>query len=119
MFGFPERKVRKALRSTENNPERAADWLFSHSDDPDSDDQEMSQPGADVAGASEYACAKPGMYDLTSFITHLGSSVHAGHYVCHVRQADETWVYFNDAKVAQTMEPPIGKGYMYFLRKRQ
>jgi ubiquitin carboxyl-terminal hydrolase 5/13 len=87
MFGFPEMRVRKALKNTDNNPERAADWLFSHMDDPDSDggDHEMSEPAAAEGGASQYSCEKPGMYDLTSFITHLGASIHAGHYVCHVR----------------------------------
>jgi uncharacterized UBP type Zn finger protein len=43
---------------------------------------------------------------MQSFITHLGSSVHAGHYVCHIRKGvndgdvEQKWVYFNDAKVA-------------------
>ena len=44
----------------------------------------------------------------------------AGHYVCHLRQAGSSneWVYFNDAKVALTKDPPIGKGYMYVFRKK-
>lgn len=117
MLGFPEKKVRKALKNTDNNPERAADWLFSHMDDPDSEegDAEMTEVNA---GDSIYHDSNPGHYDLSSFITHLGASVHAGHYVCHVRQENGKWVYFNDAKVAETTEPPIGKGYMYFFRKR-
>ena len=49
--------------------------------------------------------------------------MHAGHYVCHIRKpvnegdAEKKWIYFNDAKVAITNEPPIGKGYMYFFTK--
>lgn len=119
MLGFPEKKVKKALKSTENNPDRAADWLFSHADDPDSDeaDHEMTDPNQQDQG-SPFQDSNPGIYDLTSTITHLGAGILAGHYVSHVRQADDTWVYFNDAKVAQTTEPPIGKGYMYFFRKR-
>jgi ubiquitin carboxyl-terminal hydrolase 5/13 len=63
------------------------------------------------------------MYNLQSFITHLGASVHAGHYVCHIRKAlseeDPTkkWAYYNDAKVAETTEPPVGKGFVYFFEK--
>jgi ubiquitin carboxyl-terminal hydrolase 5/13 len=74
--------------------------------------------GENAEGSSQYKDGNPGFYDLAAFITHLGSGIAAGHYVCHLRQADDTWVYFNDAKVAQTTEPPIGKGYMYFFRKR-
>ena len=111
-MGFPEKKCIKALKKCDNNPERATDWLFSHMDDPDSD-VEMTE---EVKNEEEYSCDKPGFYKLQSFITHLGASVHAGHYVCHVKK-DGKWVYFNDAKVAETTEPPIGKGYLYFFQK--
>lgn len=56
------------------------------------------------------------MYDLHGFITHLGASVHAGHYVCHLRR-DGKWIYFNDAKVAETTDPPVHKGYIYFMTR--
>lgn len=124
-MGFPEKKCRKALKNCDNNVERATDWLFSHMDDPD-DDEDMAGGEANAGDLNaQYKCAKPGNYQLQSFITHLGSSVHAGHYVCHIRKpvdesqagAQKQWVYFNDAKVAVTEEPPIGKGYMYFFNK--
>lgn len=91
-------------------------------DDPDSD-QEMTHVNEDDAAdaGNPYKDKNPGgIYELYGFITHLGASIHAGHYVCHLKQAGEQgkWVYFNDAKVALTSEPPIGKGYMYFFRKR-
>lgn len=56
-------------------------------DDPESDgDAEMTEVNeSDLAGGNPYQDSKPGYYDLTSFITHLGASVHAGHYVCHLR----------------------------------
>jgi ubiquitin carboxyl-terminal hydrolase 5/13 len=83
-------------------------------DDPESDHEmtDVNNPGGD----SLYKDERPGNYSLYGFITHLGSSVHCGHYVCHLRK-DGKWVYFNDAKVAETNDPPIGKGYMYFFRK--
>jgi ubiquitin carboxyl-terminal hydrolase 5/13 len=82
-------------------------------DDPESD-HEMT----DVNQENPYEDSRPGFYELNGFITHLGTSVHCGHYVCYIRK-DGRWVYFNDAKVAETNDPPIGKGYMYFLRKSE
>ncbi len=81
-------------------------------DDPVSDDEEMT----DVNQESPYKDSNPGLFKLQSFITHLGTSVHCGHYVCHVKR-DGKWIYFNDAKCAQSEEAPVGKGYMYFFRK--
>ena len=121
-MGFPEKKIIKALKNCDLNVERATDWLFSHMDDPDSDGDGDSVMQAEDQG-DVYSCDKPGVYRLSSFVTHLGASVHAGHYVAHVyKQIDEgnpekKWVYFNDAKVAHTDDPPIGKGYMYFFSK--
>jgi ubiquitin carboxyl-terminal hydrolase 5/13 len=93
------------------NPDRAGEWLFSHMDDPESD-EEMT----DVNQQSPYKDKRPGIYNLNGFITHLGTSTHAGHYVCHIKK-EGRWIYFNDAKVAETNDPPIGKGYIYFFRK--
>lgn len=122
-MGFPEKKCRKALRSCDMNVERATDWLFSHMDDPDSDgDGDSVMANEEAKQLEDYKCDRPGVYNLQSFITHLGASVHAGHYVCHINKSDapggpKRWVYFNDAKVAETTEPPIGKGYLYFFEK--
>jgi ubiquitin carboxyl-terminal hydrolase 5/13 len=95
-MGFTDKKVMKALRSCDNNPDRAAEWLFSHMEDPDEDEQPMN---VDVGGASAFKNDKPGFYELHGFITHLGTSVHSGHYVCHLKRQGK-WIYFNDAKVA-------------------
>ena len=112
-MGFPEGKCRQALLACECNMERATDWLFSHMDDAEED----SQMAVEV---DEYKCSLPAVYYLQSFVTHLGASVHAGHYVCHINTAklpSHNWVYFNDSKVASTTEPPVGKGYIYFFNK--
>lgn len=113
-MGFAEKKCIKALKNCDMNVERATDWLFSHMDDPDSD---VEADGDSVMSPVEnyYECSKPGVYNLQSFITHLGASVHAGHYVCHIKRNGE-WIYFNDAKVALS-SPPIGKGYIYVFTK--
>lgn len=114
-MGFPESKCIKALKKCDMNVERATDWLFSHLDDPDS---EVEADGDSVMAdqTETYTCDKPGVYNLQSFITHLGASVHAGHYVCHIKK-DGKWTYFNDAKVAHS-NAPIGKGYIYVFNKK-
>jgi len=56
-------------------------------DDPDSEEDEQisgDQAASDLHAA--YKCSLPGIYELQSFITHLGSSIHAGHYVCHIKK---------------------------------
>lgn len=45
-MGFTEKRVKKALGECSNDPERAADWLFSHMEDPESD-SEMTDVQAD------------------------------------------------------------------------
>ena len=53
-------------------------------DDPESD-QEMTQVEGGADSTNPYRDDKPGIYELYGFITHLGSSVKAGHYVCHLK----------------------------------
>lgn len=43
--------------------------------------------------------------------------MHSGHYVAHLRKANDQWVLFNDDKVAATPKPPIGEAYMYVLER--
>lgn len=45
-MGFPEKKCKKALKNCDNNVERATDWLFSHMDDPDDDEEMVADNGA-------------------------------------------------------------------------
>ena len=56
------------------------------------------------------------IYDLYGFITHLGKNMGHGHYVSHIKQEGNKWVYFNDDKVNLMEDPPIKKGYIYFYR---
>ena len=121
-MGFPDKKCRKALRECDGNLERAMEWIFSHMDD-DGEDEEM--PAANDGGANPadleaqmYKDDKPGIYSLQSFITHLGSSVHAGHYVAHIRGKDGRWVIFDDEKVAHSKSPPVQLAYLYLYARK-
>lgn len=59
-------------------------------------DEEMNVPVVEALGQPHPG---PGIYDLQGVITHLGASIHAGHYVAHLK-VDNEWVLFNDNKVA-------------------
>ena len=48
-------------------------------------------------------------YELTAFVSHMGPSNHSGHYVCHIRDKEDTskWVIFNDNKVESSQLPML------------
>lgn len=61
-------------------------------DEPDSEDEASGAGNMEVDQVSQpeispFECTEPskGTYKLHGFITHLGTSVHAGHYVAHVQ----------------------------------
>ena len=58
-----------------------------------------------------------GTYELVAFISHMGSNLGCGHYVCHLKR-EGRWVLFNDEKVALSAEPPRGLGYLYLFRRK-
>ncbi|KAG0247981.1 hypothetical protein BG011_000665 [Mortierella polycephala] len=118
-MGFTEKQAKKALKETGGNMERAVEWLFSHMDTPiDDDEGEGAAPAA--AGGQNQALAgdvtKKGQYQLASFISHKGPSVHCGHYVSHIKKGDQ-WVLFNDNKVVADPKAPIGDAYMYIFKR--
>ena len=93
-------------------------------DEPDSEEEGGNDGGMQVdqvasvfGDSADSSAASNSEFKLRSFITHLGASIHAGHYVAHCKNAENNWIYFNDAKVALDADPPIGKGYMYVFRK--
>ena len=89
-------------------------------DEPASEeDMEVDHDASQIIGGENlFVCNQPnkGKYSFSSFITHLGTSIFAGHYVCHIKK-DKDWIYFNDAKVALCPEPPFGKGFLYVFTK--
>ena len=90
------------------------EWLFSHPD-------EGEQGGGDgaPAGQAENSSghADPGTYELLGFVNHKGTSVHAGHYVAHVRSG-EGWALFNDNKVVQAEKIPLDDAYLLFFARK-
>lgn len=125
-MGFTKDQALKALKSTNSNVERAADWLFSHLDELDTisaGEGDNLHTQSDVSPMQVTQCGQsaakdgPGIYDLCAFISHMGTSTMCGHYVCHVKK-NGTWAIFNDEKVAESKDPPKSLGYLYFYKRR-
>ncbi|EER04876.1 Ubiquitin carboxyl-terminal hydrolase A, putative [Perkinsus marinus ATCC 50983] len=128
-MGFSDRQAKAALKATSNNVERAADWLFSRTDDLDAAVEGVGEEASEnMKGPSteERLMAKDGIgeYDLVGFISHVGRNVSHGHYVCHMLKdmgpgEAKKWVIFNDEKVAVSADPPFDLGYIYLYKRRR
>jgi len=116
-MGFTINQAKKALKVTKNNLEQAMEWIFTHSDDPGIDEEETSAASGD-SGAGPEPSYRDGSsaYELTSIISHMGTSHLVGHYVAHIKK-DGQWYIFNDEKVALSENPPIELGYLYLYRR--
>uniref|UniRef100_K7FT88 Ubiquitin carboxyl-terminal hydrolase n=1 Tax=Pelodiscus sinensis TaxID=13735 RepID=K7FT88_PELSI len=125
-MGFQRNVALQSLKATNNNLERALDWIFSHPDP-----EESSEAASDVmdmennANANILAEAGPegprikdgsGRYELFGFISHMGTSTMSGHYVCHLKK-EGRWVIYNDLKVCASERPPRDLGYIYFYHR--
>jgi len=113
-MGFSREQAARALKATDNNLERATDWIFSHADSLDAPEQPTtSTPSTSAAPVIDTA---PARYRLFAFVSHIGASTQTGHYVCHIRKEGK-WVIFNDAKVAISEDTPTDMGYLYFYER--
>lgn len=105
-MGFTQEQATKALRATDNNVERAVDWIFSHP-------EELESSSAPVVPQLKDG---NGQYKLVAFVSHMGTSSMVGHYVVHILK-DGHWVIFNDNKVALSENPPKELGYLYLYER--
>jgi ubiquitin carboxyl-terminal hydrolase 5/13 len=108
-MGFTRDQATRALKATDNNLERAADWIFSHINELDSAPMDTSPPEATFTDG-------PAKYKLQAFVSHMGTSTMVGHYVCHILK-DGRWIIYNDHKVALSENPPKDLGYLYLYRR--
>jgi ubiquitin carboxyl-terminal hydrolase 5/13 len=77
-MGFNTQQAKKALKSTENNVERAVEWLFSHPDDSGEDDNVAETAGTALSKTEPGNADLPAEYELDSIVCHKGGSIHAG-----------------------------------------
>ena len=117
-MSFTRDQAVKALKMTDNNMERAVDWIFSHPDDLGTEDPQEDMEASNSGENSDKANLTNGepKYKLKAFISHMGTSHMVGHYVCHILK-EGRWVIFNDAKVALSQTPPKGLGYLYLYQR--
>ncbi|GMT00659.1 hypothetical protein PENTCL1PPCAC_22833, partial [Pristionchus entomophagus] len=108
-FGFTPHQARYALKK-ERDVNGAAEWLFSNGD---SVPEEIPPIVNDAPKEFRDGSSK---YQLVSFISHMGSSPHSGHYVCHAMRSDR-WILFNDEKVAVSKNPPKQLAYLYLYKR--
>ncbi|XP_048460258.1 ubiquitin carboxyl-terminal hydrolase 13 [Rhincodon typus] len=122
-MGFPRNQAIHALKATNNNLERALDWIFTHADNEDESEtvsdigtQSQIETNAEAEPAGPRIKDGPGRYELFAFISHVGPSTMSGHYVCHIRK-EGRWVIYNDHKVCASEKPPKDLGYIYFYQR--
>ncbi|XP_055335096.1 ubiquitin carboxyl-terminal hydrolase 5-like isoform X2 [Paramacrobiotus metropolitanus] len=117
-MGFTRAQSIRALQNTDNNIERAVDWIFSHADDLEQHDNTTNSTSASSATPKDGPACRdgPGAYRLRAFISHMGNSTSSGHYVIHILK-DDRWVIYNDEKVALSEKPPKDLGYLYLYER--
>ncbi|OCT80740.1 ubiquitin carboxyl-terminal hydrolase 13 isoform X1 [Xenopus laevis] len=124
-MGFPRNHAIQALRATNNNLERALDWMFSHPEcEEEADnvsgcvDTENNPNGIITDSEQDGPRIKDGngRYELFGIISHAGTSTMSGHYVCHIKK-EGRWVIYNDHKVSSSERPPKDLGYLYFYHR--
>eukprot|EP01100_Stratorugosa_tubuloviscum_P005220 TRINITY_DN2361_c0_g2_i1.p1 TRINITY_DN2361_c0_g2~~TRINITY_DN2361_c0_g2_i1.p1 ORF type:complete len:865 (-),score=470.14 TRINITY_DN2361_c0_g2_i1:50-2644(-) len=135
-MGFLRPQVVKALKETNGDVQRATDWIFNHIDDlgdlneddkttgkleeqKQEQNQQQDQKQQEQRQQEQNQQADDNQstrYKLFAFVTHIGSSIFSGHYVCHINKEGQ-WCLFNDAKVAISQDPPKEMGYLYFFKR--
>ncbi|KAJ1972760.1 ubiquitin C-terminal hydrolase Ubp14 [Dimargaris xerosporica] len=121
-MGFSRAQATRALQATDQQMERAVEWLFSRPDE-EADNATTATEVTTSTGPSGAvdevpdATTRQGTYTLASCVSHKGTSVHCGHYVAHVWHPERRhWVLFNDNKVVEAPEPPLAEAFLYFFR---
>jgi len=107
-MGLDPSHAAKGLRETGGDIERAVEWCFSHEQ---SSDEPMSE-----ANAAPELPSGPADYELCAIISHIGSNMSSGHYVCHIKKNGK-WALFNDRKVCESTRPPFTMGYLYLYAR--
>nr|AAG42755.1 ubiquitin-specific protease 14 [Arabidopsis thaliana] len=114
-FGFAEDVARKALKASGGDIEKATDWVFNNPNASVSDMDVSSSNSAQTPAQSGLPDGG-GKYKLFGIVSHMGTSVHCGHYVAHILK-EGRWVIFNDDKVGISTDPPKDMGYVYFFQR--
>jgi len=119
MMGFTDAQARLGLSKTDCDIERAIDWIYSHPDEVAAANSGGGPAAAEAPKEEEKQERESGpvVYELAGFVQHRGTNVGSGHYVAYLRKGTQ-WVQFNDSKVTESIDPPVGQGSLYFFQRR-
>jgi ubiquitin carboxyl-terminal hydrolase 5/13 len=113
-IGITPYQARYSLQRANNDMNAAAEWFFMNMDDIPPEEAVRSTPK--VLKQEKTYQDGSSHYKLRGFITHMGSSPHSGHYVCHLLR-NGIWYLYNDEKVAVSQNPPKSLGYIYLYER--
>lgn len=115
-LGFPPQLAKLGLSKTDNDPDRAVDWLMSH---PEETGEEQGSDEVVPVPEFPYSEDGSGVYRLKGFITHTGKTPGSGHYFANIRSEREGWVKFNDSRIGLYRDVPVpsGDAYIYFYER--
>jgi len=125
-MGFDTEASSFALKKCQGNVERAADYLFSRTNEQIMNEisEEKGQPSANTESPTSQSPGDANVstkYVLRSVISHVGRSTSSGHYVAHINQAKpgktSRWIFFNDEKVVLAQNPPMDLGYVFLYER--
>jgi len=116
MMGFSEEAAQAALIENRNDMAASVEWLIANADQLEILVREILAREKTKYGPTEFLDGK-GVYELVGFLSHMGSSIQCGHYVCHIKKKGR-WILFNDEKVAISESPPKEFGYMYLYKRK-
>merc|ERR1712137_1329494 len=119
MMGFGSNACARACLGVHNSSaEAATNWLMEHMGDADINDpvSEIQESAQESQAATLPTGA--GEYKLKAIISHIGSNLGSGHYVCHILKNGQ-WALFNDRKVCESQNPPLDMGYLYLYARSE
>ncbi|KAK1934711.1 putative ubiquitin carboxyl-terminal hydrolase [Babesia divergens] len=97
-LGYPREQASKAAEVCGNDIAAAVDWIATN---------ELS---------SKNGTTKRATYRPVGIISHIGSNINTGHYVCHINRNNQ-WYTFNDSKVLRSDSISAANGYIYLLKR--
>ncbi|XP_049849071.1 ubiquitin carboxyl-terminal hydrolase 5-like isoform X3 [Schistocerca gregaria] len=114
-MGFSYERVIRALDCCQGDTQRAIEWLVSGQS---MDEANTAPPPSSSEETPELPVEDgPGKYELFATVSHIGQSMVCGHYVCHIKKEGK-WILYNDEKVMQSHQPPLGLAYGCFYRRK-
>jgi len=129
-MGFTEAQIKKALKETGGDMERAVDWLFNHPDDMGLVDDEggVGNTTGEISSSSKGEREMPGStklpanFLLHSIVCHKGTSTNAGYVLAFLTSPPPSFFFpfiftKKDVDDANSFSCHLYRHYVAFIRK--